>query len=101
MNKKERMMTVLSGRRADRVPASFWHHFGPDEIEGDACVQAHLDYYRETGVDFIKIMSDGLAYPLEITIDTPEDWLKLRPLPADIPPEHIRWVMDELEAHKF
>ena len=85
MNKRERVMTVLSGKRADRVPAAFWHHFGPEASQGDACVQAHLDYYRNTGIDFIKIMSDGLSYPLEISIDKPEDWLKLKPLPKDHP----------------
>jgi len=85
MNKRERMMTVLSGKQADRVPASFWHHFGGSAAEGDACVQAHMEYYEKTGVDFIKIMSDGLSYPIDVTIDCAADWKKVKPLPKDHP----------------
>lgn len=85
MNKRERVLTVLSGKQADRVPASFWHHFGPSECEGDACVQAHMDYYRTTGIDFIKIMSDGLNYPLDVSINCAADWRKVKPLPKDHP----------------
>ena len=85
MNKRERMLTVLSGKQADRVPASFWHHFGPEQSEGEACVQAHLDYYKSTGIDFIKIMSDGLGYPLDVTINCAADWRKVKPLPKDHP----------------
>lgn len=85
MNKRERVLTVLNGQTADRIPASFWHHFGPDQCEGEACVQAHLDYYHETGIDFIKIMSDGLNYPIEETIGCAADWRKVKPLRRDHP----------------
>lgn len=64
---------------------SFWHHFGPEQSEGEACVQAHLDYYKSTGIDFIKIMSDGLGYPLDVTINCAADWRKVKPLPKDHP----------------
>ncbi len=44
MNKIERVQAALNGEPVDRVPASFWFHFGPDRVEGHAMAQAHLDY---------------------------------------------------------
>ena len=83
MNKRERLLTVLDGKCADRVPASFWFHFGGENAEGEACVKAHLDYYRDVDLDFIKIMSDGLNYPLSVKIDCAADWNQVKPLPRD------------------
>ncbi|MEG2207578.1 MAG: hypothetical protein RR065_05685, partial [Clostridia bacterium] len=85
MNKKERMLTVMDGKIADRVPASFWFHFNGEQTQGDACVQAHLDYYHDVDLDFIKIMSDGLNYPIRATITCAADWRKVEPLAHDDP----------------
>lgn len=84
MNKKERLMAVLNGQTPDRVPVGFWFHFEGENERGDACVQAHLRFYRETDIDFMKIMSDGLGYPLRARIDCAADWMNVRPLdPGD------------------
>lgn len=83
MTKRERMMAVMNGQQPDHIPASFWFHFGGEEAQGDACVQAHLKFYRETDIDFLKIMSDRIGYPLRITVDKASDWAKLAPLPRD------------------
>ncbi len=83
MTKRERLMAVLNGENPDRIPASFWFHFEGDQVIGEACVQAHLDYYRATDIDFIKIMCDGIAYPILQVIDSPKDWYNLKPLPRD------------------
>ena len=85
MDKKERLMAVLNHQKPDRIPASFWFHFDGEKGRGEACVQAHLDYYRAANPDFIKIMSDGLGYPLSVTIGRAEDWYKVAPLPDDDP----------------
>ena len=85
MNKRERLLAVLNGKPADRVPASFWFHFGGEDAKGEACVRAHLDYYRRNDLDFIKIMSDGLSYPLNVTITCADDWFKVAPLSHDDP----------------
>lgn len=83
MNKKERLMAVLNGQMPDRTPVGFWFHFEGEQEKGDACVQAHLDYYRATDIDFVKIMSDGLGYPLQATIRCADDWATVSPLPRD------------------
>ena len=85
MNKRERVLSVLNGQLPDRVPGAFWFHFGGDLSEGDRCIQAHLDYYRQCDLDFIKIMSDGLNYPLRVRISKPDDWYNVRPLDRNDP----------------
>lgn len=103
MDKRERLLTVMNGERADRVPASFWFHFDQENSEDARCVQAHLKYYREVDLDFIKIMSDGISYPLHVTIDKAEDWYQVKPLPHDDPfftrsVERCRRINDELKG---
>lgn len=85
MNKKQRLMAVLNHEKPDRIPAGFWFHFEGEQAQGAACVQAHVDFYRATDIDFIKIMSDDLGYPLRVSIDCAQDWLKVQPLPAEDP----------------
>ena len=85
MDKRTRVLHAMNGEQVDHVPVGFWFHFYGDEAIGDACVQAHLKYYRETDLDFLKVMNDGFApYPLE-KIERAADWRKVKPLDADHP----------------
>lgn len=85
LSKATRVQNALRGLPTDRPPVSFWHHFSGAEAQGEACAEAHLRYYRESGIDFIKIMSDGyFEYPLA-EIREPADWYKLKPLGAGHP----------------
>ena len=83
MDKKERLMAVLNGTMPDRPPVGLWFHFTDAESRGEACVQAHVRTYKQSNVDFVKIMSDGLLYPVRQRIDCAADWAKLAPLPRD------------------
>ena len=86
MNKRERVLAVLNGQPVDHIPGSFWFHFiNKADTIGEGSVQAHLKYYRDTDVDFLKIMSDGLGYPLKVRIDSVQDWYNVKPLPKDDP----------------
>jgi len=85
MNKKERLMAVLNHQKPDRIPAGFWFHFEGDKAHGEACVKAHADYFHAVDTDFVKIMSDGLGYPLRVTIDQAQDWYNVAPLREDDP----------------
>ena len=53
--------------KARSHPGGILVHFEGEQADGDACVKAHVNYYRKSGIDFIKIMSDGLGYPLRAT----------------------------------
>ena len=64
MDKRTRVLNAMNKKEVDHVPVGFWFHFSGEEAEGDACIQAHLKYYRETDMDFVKIMCDGyFPYP--------------------------------------
>ncbi len=85
MDKRTRVLNAMNKEEVDHVPVGFWFHFAGDEAVGDGCVQAHLKYYRETDLDFVKIMCDGyFPYPLP-EIKCAADWKTLQPLTADHP----------------
>ncbi len=88
MTKRERVLNAMNNRAVDRPPVSFWFHFPLDMDLDKDCVAAHLDYYRKTDIDFIKIMCDGFFdYPNPIipTVTKPEDWYNMKPLGANHP----------------
>ncbi len=63
MDKIERVSAVLEGRQPDRLPISFWYHFGPDAVAGSKAVEAHIRHAETYDLDFLKVMCDG-RYPL-------------------------------------
>ena len=84
MNRVERVRAALAGAPVDRVPASFWFHFPRDKAHGEASVKAHLEYFQESGVDFLKIMNEH-PYRANVSIKTPSDWRQVRPAPITAP----------------
>lgn len=100
MNKIERVRAALSGTTPDRVPASFWFHFPEEQAHGKEAVQAHLNYFRQADLDFLKIMNEH-PYRVEADIKNPADWRKLKPAPlsSDFYQEQldeIKMITDEL-----
>jgi len=81
MNKIARVRAALQRQPVDRVPASFWFHFPPDAHTGMASVRAHLDFYHNTGVDFLKVMNEHL-FRVDFPLAVPNDWQSLRPPPV-------------------
>jgi len=59
MTKRERVAAALAGNDVDRVPMSFWHHFGGNEVGWAPMARAHAQYYEKFDFDFIKIMNDN------------------------------------------
>lgn len=98
MTKKERVMHAFSQQPVDKVPVSFWFHM-PEEMDlQKECVEAHLNYYKECDVDFLKIMCDGyFDYPNETAknIKTPADWYGMKPLGAEHP-----FIREQVERAK-
>ncbi len=70
MTKKERVLSALKGERVDKIPVSFWRHFegAGVSLTNKEVAQKHLDFYRATDLDFIKVMYDGFTapFPLEM-----------------------------------
>ncbi len=59
MNKRERVLAAFHNQETDYVPGCFWRHYTPELERGEDVVDAHLKFYKETDVDFLKISSDG------------------------------------------
>ncbi len=79
MGKRTRVLNALQGKSVDVVPCGFWMHFQGGPVGEDA-VQAHLKYYWDTDLDFIKIMSDGALFDFSpYRIDKASDWAKIKP----------------------
>lgn len=83
MDKKTRVRNAMMGQPVDRTPFSFWYHFSGENAKGDACVKAHMDYYRRAKVDYMKIMSDGFGGPMDYGVKKASDWAKIKPLHKD------------------
>ena len=79
MTKKERVISVLEGCAPDHTPCGFSLHFPETEKRGEAAVQAHLRFFRETGTDILKVMNENLVPNLG-DIRRPEDWACLNSL---------------------
>lgn len=76
MNKRERVIAAIEGREVDHVPVGFSLHFPEGKERGEEGVQAHLEFFRQTGTDIIKIMNENLV-PDVGEIRTPRDWDKI------------------------
>ncbi|WP_073273974.1 uroporphyrinogen decarboxylase family protein [Anaerocolumna jejuensis] len=88
MTKKERVLRSLNNKKVDKVPVGFWFHFPEDMDLKKECVDATIRFYKDSDVDFIKIMCDGyFDYPNEIIpkIKKPEDWFLMKPLGENHP----------------
>ena len=95
MDKRTRVLNAMNGKEVDHVPVGFWFHFAGDEAMGEACVQAHLRYYRETDLDIVKIMCDGyFPYPLP-GVEKVSDLARHHPLGPDHP-----FIREQVERAK-
>ena len=59
--------------RQTYVPAAFFIHFDQACHFGQAAVEKHLEYFRHTGMDFVKIQYERVFPPIP-DIKRPEDW---------------------------
>lgn len=99
MTKRERLEAAIVGEPVDRPPISLWRHWPGDDQRADDLAWATLNFQQRYDFDFIKITPSSnyclAGYGQESTwlsneegtrawgrrlIQTPEDWLKLKPL---------------------
>jgi uroporphyrinogen decarboxylase len=74
MTKRELVLSLLEpGKRPQSVPAAFFLHFEPSWHFGNASVARHLEFFRTTGMDFVKIQYERNFPPLP-DIRRPRDW---------------------------
>ncbi|HEX9013664.1 MAG TPA: uroporphyrinogen decarboxylase family protein, partial [Anaerolineaceae bacterium] len=74
MNKRDLMLSLLdAGQESEVVPAAFFLHFDPQYHRGRPAVEKHLEYFRATDMDFVKIQFEQ-RFPRLPQIQKPEDW---------------------------
>jgi uroporphyrinogen decarboxylase len=102
MNKRQRIEAVLHSQPVDRVPAAFWFHFPPHQHRGDAAVAAHLDLYRTTDMDFVKVMNEH-RYAVDMSLRAPGDWRSVLAAPLSSPfyqahLDELKRILDALQG---
>ncbi len=96
MDKRQRVLNALNNKPVDRPPVGFWFHFPSEEAQGQACIDAHLNYYNNIDVDFAKVMCDNyFSYPIIIPHENASDWYKLEPLGKNHP-----FIREQIERVK-
>ncbi len=83
MTSAERVERALKGADVDRVPFSFWHHFGDEALPAARHAASTLEFHRKFRTDLVKVMSD-YPYP-----KPNGKWYELR-VEEDPFPEQIR-----------
>ena len=74
MNRRDTLLSLVAGKgNADSIPAAFFMHFDAAHQRGQAAVDKHLEFFRQTGMDFVKIQYEG-GFPAGVRIRKPEDW---------------------------
>lgn len=80
MTRYDRVKNVFEKKPVDRVPVSVWFHFTGEDRFGERFVETHYDYYKRSGVDFLKLMNDAFfPFPFDVSVKTPSDWRSVKP----------------------
>ncbi len=76
MNKRDEVLKLLDpSYKPSRVPAAFFLHFDPAFHAGQAAIDKHLEFFRFTDMDFVKIQYEH-HLPAQ-AMDRPQDWAKV------------------------
>lgn len=76
MNKRDKVLSVLDNAKQDYIPAGFFIHFDKHHHRGQAAIAKHLEYYRYTDMDFVKIQFETV-FPVSANIKRPGDWVNI------------------------
>lgn len=74
MNKRDTMLSLIDDATSPAyIPAAFFLHFDSAYHQGQAAIDKHLEFFRATGMDFVKIQYEQ-PFPASTPIHKPEDW---------------------------
>lgn len=75
MSKRELVLDLLAPSAPQTtIPAAFFLHFDPACHFGQAAVDKHLEFFRTTGMDLVKIQYER-NFPRLTTMHRPADWI--------------------------
>ncbi|MFC1886814.1 hypothetical protein ACFLZM_07145, partial [Thermodesulfobacteriota bacterium] len=100
MDKREKVLAILDqDKTPDYIPAAFFLHFDEACHQGEAAVEKHLQYFRHTDMDFVKIQYEN-KFPLRSEIEKPEDWAHMPLYPIDFYQDQLDVVKGLVKAAK-
>lgn len=100
MNKRDAVLAVLdSSKPQTYVPAAFFLHFDPSCHAGPAAVEKHLEFFRATDMDFVKIQYER-TFPRLDSIRKPADWANAPCLGLDFYEPQLGVVKGLVDAAK-
>jgi uroporphyrinogen decarboxylase len=83
VNKRDLMLRLAAGTvEPGYVPAAFFLHFDGQHHRGQPAVDRHLEYFRATGMDFVKIQYEH-PWPKLPGVRRPADWVSIEVPKAD------------------
>jgi uroporphyrinogen decarboxylase len=98
MNKRDVVFSLLDpNAKPAYIPAGFFLHFDSNFHRGQAAVDKHLEYFRYTGMDFVKIQYEK-GFPRLPQIQSPEDWANMPFYGLDFYEEPLRVVEGLVKA---
>jgi uroporphyrinogen decarboxylase len=99
MDKRSLMLDLAAGKAGGYVPASFFLHFDEKHHRGQAAVDKHLEYFRATGMDFVKIQYEH-PFPAMPDVKKPSDWARTPVLAQDYFAEPLEVVSGIVKSVK-
>jgi len=98
MNKRDLVLSLLDESvETPYTPAGFFIHFDPEFHRGQAAIDKHLEYFRYTGMDFVKIQYEN-RFPIVPEISKPADWIKMPCYNVDFYADQINIAKGLVEA---
>lgn len=82
MHKRDLILSLTGSEPPAYTPAAFFLHFDPAYHSGLAAVNKHLEFYRATGMDLVKVQYEQ-RLPPTAPPERPADWANAPIFPAD------------------
>jgi uroporphyrinogen decarboxylase len=77
VNKREKVLSLLdTSQTPATIPAAFFIHFPPEYHRGQAAIDKHLEYFRTSDMDIVKIQYE-FPFPTILEIQSPADWVQM------------------------
>jgi uroporphyrinogen decarboxylase len=98
MNRRDNLLNLIDNQAAsDYVPAAFFMHFDAAHHQGQAAVDKHLEFFHQTGMDFVKIQYEQIQPPYP-HITKPQDWMHVPLVREDFFEPTLRLVAGLVKA---
>ena len=100
MNRRDLLLNLINDKApSGSIPAAFFMHFDEAHKQGQAAIDRHLEFFRTTGMDFVKVQYEQIQ-PAGAPIRTAADWAHVPLYPEEFFEETFRVVAGLVKAAK-